>query len=182
MAAWCLLVCCGIGFADIHRYINIPSAWLRPGLRPGLASIRPADQADQADGGEYFTRFVYRPNWFVLEQTEGEEYKPATIPAWNEAKALELLGITKIPFCHNNGNVQGYAEGNSIAISPIAALPFKTMFHEMAHILLGHTGAGLVSDGEDIPRNIQEVEAEAVALICLESLGLDGAEFARGYI
>ena len=27
-----------------------------------------------------------------------------------------------------------------------------------------------------------EVEAEAVALLCLESLGMDGAEYCRGYI
>jgi hypothetical protein len=31
-------------------------------------------------------------------------------------------------------------------------------------------------------RNIREVEAESVALICCESLGLPGAEAARGYI
>jgi hypothetical protein len=33
-----------------------------------------------------------------------------------------------------------------------------------------------------IARNMREVEAEAVALICLESLGLDGAAYCRGYI
>ena len=30
--------------------------------------------------------------------------------------------------------------------------------------------------------NLREVEAEAVALICCETLGLEGAEYARGYI
>jgi hypothetical protein len=33
-----------------------------------------------------------------------------------------------------------------------------------------------------VDRNIREVEAESVALICCESLGLPGAEAARGYI
>jgi len=29
---------------------------------------------------------------------------------------------------------------------------------------------------------LREVEAEAVAMLCCEALGLDGAEFCRGYI
>jgi hypothetical protein len=37
-------------------------------------------------------------------------------------------------------------------------------------------------DGEQTPVHIREVEAESVALICCETLGLEGAEFCRGYI
>ncbi|MCP4878273.1 MAG: ImmA/IrrE family metallo-endopeptidase, partial [Gammaproteobacteria bacterium] len=54
--------------------------------------------------------------------------------------------------------------------------------HEIAHIVLGHTSTGEQVDGKDIPRNIAEVEAEAVALILLETLELEGSEFCRGYI
>ena len=57
----------------------------------------------------------------------------------------------------------------------------KTTFHELGHVLLGHTSE-TVSDGAALPRNLREVEAECVALLCTESLGLDGAEFCRGYI
>ena len=40
-----------------------------------------------------------------------------------------------------------------------------------------------MSDGnERTPRDIRELEAEAVALICIESLGLPGAADSRGYI
>src|SRR5439155_23976619 len=57
--------------------------------------------------------------------------------------------------------------------------------HELAHIVLGHTAeaeAGL-SDSDDItPRSLREVEAEAVGLVCLEALGLPGADLSRGYI
>jgi hypothetical protein len=38
------------------------------------------------------------------------------------------------------------------------------------------------SDTEFTPRNLREVEAEAVALICCENLGLLGTEYCRGYI
>jgi len=37
-------------------------------------------------------------------------------------------------------------------------------------------------DNEQTARHICEVEAESIALICCETLDLDGAEFCRGYI
>ena len=80
-----------------------------------------------------------------------------------------------------NGNCQGYANGRQIAINPMAEMPAKTTFHELAHIELGHTSEA-VHDSETLPRSLKEVEAESVALLCLESLGIDGAEFCRGYI
>jgi hypothetical protein len=45
-----------------------------------------------------------------------------------------------------------------------------------------HTSEGDFSDTETTPRSLCEVEAEAVALLCCESLGLEGANFCRGYI
>ena len=39
-----------------------------------------------------------------------------------------------------------------------------------------------LSDSERTPRDIREMEAEAVSLLCCESLGLPGAEYSRGYI
>jgi hypothetical protein len=82
-----------------------------------------------------------------------------------------------VPFDHQDGNVQGYAttEG-AIAINPVAALPHKTLFHEIAHAILQHT------KDATIPRALREVEAEGVALLCCEALGLDGTEYARGYL
>jgi len=48
--------------------------------------------------------------------------------------------------------------------------------------LLGHCDESDLTDAEVTPRDIREMEAEAVALLCCESLGLPGAEFSRGYI
>lgn len=53
--------------------------------------------------------------------------------------------------------------------------PHRTLFHELAHVVLGHTAESQMTDDERTPRNLQEVEAEAVALICCESLGLSGS-------
>lgn len=130
------------------------------------------------------TRFIYRPHWFVLSQTDGQDVQPLTTPAWNQTRALDMLAVTEEPFTATDGNCQGYARQRTIAVSPLAELPHKTRFHELAHVLLGHTseaGAGL-SDSDITPRGLREVEAEAVALVCLEALGLPGADHCRGYI
>src|SRR5213594_223746 len=58
-----------------------------------------------------FKRFVFRRNWFMLSQTEGEPYQPAAVPAWDRARALDALGVQEIPFEMLNGNCQGYAKG-----------------------------------------------------------------------
>ena len=128
-----------------------------------------------------FKRFVFRRNWFMLSQTDGAEYQPPAIPAWDRERALRTLAVEEISFESTNGNCQGYARGRQIAINPLAQMPAKTTFHELAHIELGHTSEA-IHDSEALPRNLKEVEAEAVALLCLESLGMDGAEYCRGYI
>jgi len=128
-----------------------------------------------------FKRFVFRRNWFMLSQTDGAAYQMPTIPAWDRAMALQALNVQEIPFEMMNGNCQGYATGRQIAINPVAQMPAKTTFHELAHIELGHTTEA-IHDSETLPRNLKEVEAESVALLCLESLGMDGAEYCRGYI
>ena len=131
---------------------------------------------------EYISFFAWKPHWFVLSQTDGEPVTILEIPAWNRDRALAALDITEIPFDHTNGNVQGFAQKRQIAISPLAAIPHKTLFHEMAHVELGHTLESDFSDSEITPRNLREVEAESVALICLESLELPGNQYCRGYI
>jgi len=48
-------------------------------------------------------------------------------------RALETLCIERITFDKTDGNCQGFARGSQIAINPVAQLPHKTLFHEMAH-------------------------------------------------
>jgi len=130
-----------------------------------------------------FTLFIFKKNWFVLSQTDGPELpQPEPVPDWDKVRALEALGVTEEAFRDTDGNAQGYATRQSIAVNPLAVNVHKTTFHEVAHVLLGHTQEGICNDGERTPRTIREVEAEAVALICCESLGLPGADEARGYI
>jgi antirestriction protein ArdC len=139
--------------------------------------------ADDEQKVDTFTVFVYRRNWFVLSQTEGEPYQPADLPDWQEERALVALKVARISFTHTDGNCQGFARQRTVSVSPIAFAPDRTLFHELAHVVLGHTGEiEYLDDHDRTPRNLREVEAESVALICCESLGLDGSVHSRGYI
>jgi hypothetical protein len=147
-----------------------------------LTRKRRNDESDDERSEEQtYTTFVHKARWFVISQTFGKELGPITIPEWDAERALKTLCIERIAFDKTDGNCQGFARGNKIAINPVAQLPHKTLFHEMAHVLL-HTSEGDFTDTEQTPRNLREVEAESVALLCCEALGLEGADYARGYI
>ena len=132
-----------------------------------------ADDGTEQEEEFAFTQFTYKAHWFVLAQTEGADYGPAALPEWNEATALAALNVQRIDFRMLDGNAQGYAQpGRKLAVSPVAALPHKTLFHELGHVILGHCEEKDFSESEITPRDVREVEAEAVALLCCESLGL----------
>jgi len=144
--------------------------------------VQKDDEREEESDEVTRSTFGFRAYWFVLAQTEGETHYEQAIPGFDLDTALQTLNITRTPFDEINGNVQGFAHQREIAVSPIAELPLKTTLHEIAHVVLGHTTSQKFVDLEHIDRNIREVEAESVALICCESLGLPGAEAARGYI
>ena len=130
-----------------------------------------------------FKVFKLVNRWFSLDQTQGEEFAPEVkTPTWNKNLALTNLGIAEVPFNDLNGNVQGYATGKSVAVSPVAVLPHKTRFHELAHVVLGHTVEAQLADSEHTPRDIREVEAESVAYLLISLLNLPGQVESRGYI
>ena len=88
-----------------------------------------------------------------------------------------------MPFTEPDGNIQGYAQpGRKLALNPVAAHPNQTLLHEIAHIVLGHCEQTMNSDGEQTPKSLREVEAESVAMLCADALGLPGAKYSRGYV
>jgi hypothetical protein len=150
---------------------------------PITCKSRPTDTPDAGEpDAPTFTRFILKPRWFVLSQTDGTDYEPQPMPDWHADRALAALSIERIDFDSTNGNSQGYAKGRAVAISPIAAMPFRTLIHEVAHVLLGHTTEHEQHDGPTTPRSLREVEAEATAFLCLATLNQDGLEYSRGYL
>lgn len=173
-----------VGWKDKGRFVRKGEKALT--LCMPVTCKRKADEATTENASEAepqtFTRFVFRPNWFVLAQTDGQSVEPEPLPTWDASRALAALDITEEPFAHLDGNTQGYAKGRTIAVSPLADLPYKTRFHELAHVVLGHTAESMLHDDERTPRSLREVEAESVALLCVDALGLPGADYSRGYI
>src|SRR5205823_8546975 len=123
--------------------------------------------------------FMHKARWFAISQTIGDEFTPPRLPEWEAERALAALDIEQIAFTDTDGNCQGYARKRQIAINPVAHLPHKTLFHETAHVILGHTSEADFTDTERTPKNLREVEAEPVALLCCEALNLEGAEHYR---
>ena len=146
-------------------------------------TLKRRQDTNDADSSEAtFVRFVYRSRWFVLSQTEGAELPEPSVPEWDTTQALATLDVDEVEFTSTDGNVMGYARERTIALNPLNPLPHKTRFHELAHVLLGHTAEGQQSDGEVTPRSLRECEAESVALLCCAALQLPGLEESRGYI
>jgi antirestriction protein ArdC len=143
----------------------------------GESGTGPTEEKDKP-----YTLFVYRPHWFVLSQTEGDDVNFPELPKWDKGLALAILDIEEVPFECMDGNVLGYARKREVAVSPLSPFLYKTLFHEVGHVELGHTSEADFTDGEFTPRSIKEAEAESVALICSESLGLEGAETCRAYV
>ncbi len=145
-------------------------------------STRVQTEPDTEQADDVVTWFVYKAHWFVCSQTEGEPLPEPEIPAWDTDQALDTLNVQEIPFDLTDGNCLGFARDRSIAISPVNPMPQKTRFHELAHVLLGHTAEGMTADSEITPRSLRECEAEAVALLCCAALDLPGAQECRGYL
>lgn len=146
--------------------------------RPESGSTDPS--ADEQP--KTFTRFIYKPRWFVLAQTDGNAYQPEPLPAWEKARALAALHITEEPFTLTDGNCFGYAKQRTIAVSPLCPRPWRTLFHELAHVVLGHTDHEQQQDGPQLTRSAREVEAEGTAYLVAAALELSGAEDSRGYL
>lgn len=132
----------------------------------------------------HYKQFIFKKYWFALSQTDGDQEPHFDeAPGWDAQKALEALEITQVPFTDVNGNCQGFAIRSEVAVSPIAAHPTKTLIHEIAHVLCGHTKADTaIVDRAELDHNVAELEAESVALLLCATLELGCVEECRGYI
>jgi hypothetical protein len=129
----------------------------------------PETDEDTKERGVVKTIFVYRNNWFVLAQTDGPDLELPPIPSWDKERAMSTLNAHEIPFDHPDGNCMGFARSRGIAVSPLAPYPWKTWIHELAHVVM-HQGDH--ADGKDLPRDLKEAEAETVAFLVGEALGI----------
>lgn len=146
--------------------------------------VRPIVVKRKADAGEdeqTYMRFKAVRCLFTLSETEGDELPMVEPAGWDLDAALGVLDIERITFALTDGNVQGYSTGRKVAINPVASDPLGTMFHELAHVVLGHTS----TENQEQHRGLGEFQAEATAYLAMHELGElgdDRAGRSRGYI
>jgi Zn-dependent peptidase ImmA (M78 family) len=92
------------------------------------------------------------------------------------------LKVSEVPLATLNG-AKGYFQPstNEIVIGgdePDNALKLKTLYHEYAHSQLH----GLKSAFKDRPRAYQETQAEAVAYVAMQNIGVDTSNYSLGYV
>jgi hypothetical protein len=136
------------------------------------AILRPIIAKGQNDAGEDESRvrgFKMVRCLFGVSETDGEPLPEVPPREWSRQQALRTLDIHEVPFQLLNGNVQGYASGRELAINPVAAYPLKTTFHEVGHIVLGHTAPDSAAEYQQ-HRGVREFQAEATAYLCANEL------------
>lgn len=151
-------------------------------LRP--INVKVETEEDSHEEFKLIRRFKIVRALFAASQTAGVDLPPYEPPEWSVERALSRLGIEREPFENYDGNVGGYAHGNSIAINPVAPFPLRTTIHEMSHVTHGDTTPENMADYQQ-HRGLFEFRAEASAYICLNELGqLDEktATVSRGYV
>ena len=146
-----------------------------------------AGQRDDQSGGQRKERHVVRecPDQVLADRPQGGSGEA------NRLHDSAEIGLDQNHVGRFNGNIRAAAQGDSEigldqrgrVVDTVPDHGHRPSFEpELAHNVLGHVDEGEMSDGEQLSRNIKEVEAESVALLCCEALGLEGAEYCRGYI
>jgi len=143
-------------------------------------------------GKKHFYKFALKRWWFALEQTEpidGKEQKwQENLPTFltdNIVQRVSKLDIDVVPFEFVDGNTMGYAQEDRVAVSDLCQHPFHTIVHEIAHVLLGHTGQdNTMKDSAILTPNQKELEAECVAYIVSHVMDVekDAQAESRGYV
>jgi len=149
--------------------------------------MRPMIKKTAKDDGTEESRllgFKYVNCLFTLSETEGDDLPPPEVRDWEPSLAMRTLDIEEVPFQSLDGNTAGYSIDRKLAINPVAPYPMKTLCHEMAHIVLGHTKPE--NHQEYLQhRGVHEFQAEATAYLLMNELDclefMDAAE-SRAYI
>lgn len=156
-------------------------------LAPMLLKNREEAQPDQTEDGESEERSLrFRVAYvFDISQTEGEDLPELSRTAGDPGDYLHRLrGLVEdldiaLEYREDLGGAEGLSSGGLIAIksglSP--AEEFSTLTHEIAHEWL-HKG----EKRAETTKQSRELEAEAVAFVVSQGIGLDAGTASSDYI
>ncbi len=172
---------------------------LAPSFRPVKRQVTDKDGRPVTDGrGEPVTEVVEKHlarfvsvHVFDVSQTDGKPVPELAAPLEGEVKefkkvfrALEALSPYPVKSAELKNGAQGYCDYEKREIvlsdrnSPLQTI--KTLVHELAHARLHHGGQ---ASGPDLKsRSDREIEAESVAFVVSQYLGLDVGNYSFDYI
>lgn len=119
---------------------------------------------------QFLSGFKLVPSMFGVSETDGDDLPPWEPPEWSRDRALHTLKIQQVRYMLIDGNTQGYSSGREVAINPVAVYPFKTLMHELGHVVAGHTAEDGMAEYTK-HRGRFEFEAEGAAYLILNELG-----------
>lgn len=152
-------------------------------LRP--ITVKSKTEVDEKGQPKTYTKFKPVKGAFPYSMTEGDELPEVEPREWDKARALKTLDINEVPFQMIRGNIQGYSYDRNVAVSPVAAEPLPTLFHELGHVCADHTkrALGAVALSEVMHEGLMEFEAESTNyLLCNELDVAFNREESRAYI
>ncbi|WP_436682356.1 ArdC-like ssDNA-binding domain-containing protein [Lactiplantibacillus plantarum] len=183
---------------DFNRIVNKGAKSIRIAA-PIIKKLTPADQKrlDTTDeraivGYRYLPVFdvsqtsgepVLSSKDFVKENLADHQNVTSLYNAFKDYLNQQTdLQVSEVPLATLNG-AKGYFQPstNEIVIGgdePDNALKLKTLYHEYAHSQLH----GLKSAFKDRPRAYQETQAEAVAYVAMQNIGVDTSNYSLGYV
>lgn len=127
---------------------------------------------------------------FDISQTDGEELPSICKTVADDVEEYEtlrdkLISIAPVPvgFEDIQGGANGYFHHEDKRIAIKAGMPqgqtIKTLVHEIAHSILHDKDQG---EEKEADRRTKEVQAESVAYVVNQYLGLDTSDYSFGYV
>jgi antirestriction protein ArdC len=168
-------------WAELGRQVKRGSK-AREIIRPITITLK--DELDDQGQPKKITKFKPVRAIFPIEDTEGEPLPEIELAEWSRSRAMGALALTEVPFEMFDGGTAGYSFQRKIAVSPVAADPEATWFHEASHIIAGHTEPDTINQYKE-HRGVFELEAEGSAYLVMNELELmtpEAATRSRGYI
>lgn len=169
-------------WADMGRQVQRGSK-AKAILRPITVKLK--DELDDQGQPKQITKFKMVNCLFTASETEGDDLPEYEPPEWNEERALGALAINRVAFNMLDGNTAGYSYDRNVAVSPVAMYPFKTLAHELGHVVLGHTSPEQINEYKT-HRGVMEFQAEGTAYLVMNELEVPQAEWnpseSRAYV
>ena len=150
-------------------------------LAPGFFNVKKKPDDDEEEEQEQTVKYFFSVPVFDISQTSGEELKIGNsgITGNGDISLDEVSSRFGYPVKVSNGLSDGSTDGKNINISHRGnkAQMIACYFHELSHILLDHSNGR----GENLSRQIRELEAEATSYLVCSCLGIDN-DGAKSYI